>query len=160
MSQSVTDRNSALCNADLPAGVAEREIGSEPPESLHSAITDGDERPTTTGEWLTRFGDYFTPPELLSERRPAVDTMREYARRGRYTADLHGAVRALGNGTTALFSNPANMALSRLYHIEALGQFTPEATRVLGGASVVDSITSSTRAIGVPQSGHGCPRRS
>jgi len=61
---------------------------------------------------------------------------------------MGGAVRALGNGTTALFANPANMALSRLYHVEAIGQFTPEATRALGGASIVDSITSSTNIAG------------
>jgi hypothetical protein len=61
---------------------------------------------------------------------------------------MGGALRALGNGTTAVFSNPANMALSRLYHIEALGQLTPESTRALGGASIVDSITSSTNIAG------------
>ncbi|MEV7267039.1 hypothetical protein AB0N38_26105 [Micromonospora aurantiaca] len=33
---------------------------------------------------------------MLTERRPAVDTMREYAHRGRYTSQLHGGVRALG----------------------------------------------------------------
>jgi len=61
---------------------------------------------------------------------------------------MGGATRALGNGTTAVFSNPANMALTRLYHIEAIGQFTPEVTRVLGGGAIVDSITSSTRIAG------------
>jgi hypothetical protein len=61
---------------------------------------------------------------------------------------MGGAMRALGNGTTAVFANPANMALSRLYHIEAIGQFTPEVTRALGGATIVDSITSSTRIAG------------
>lgn len=61
---------------------------------------------------------------------------------------MGGALRALGNGTTAVFANPANMALSRLYHIEAIGQFTPEAKRALGGATIVDSITSSTRIAG------------
>ena len=61
---------------------------------------------------------------------------------------MGGALRALGNGTTAIFVNPANMPLTRLYHLEASGQFTPEATRALGTATVVDSITSSTRAAG------------
>jgi len=61
---------------------------------------------------------------------------------------MGGALRALGNGTTAVFLNPANMPLTRLYHIEASGQFTPEATRALGTASAVDSISSSTRVAG------------
>jgi hypothetical protein len=61
---------------------------------------------------------------------------------------MGGAVRALGNGTTAVYLNPANMALSRVYRIEAFGQLTPEITRVLGGATIVDSITSSTRIAG------------
>jgi len=61
---------------------------------------------------------------------------------------MGGAVRALGNGTTGLFANPANMALARLYHIEATGQYTPEVTRALGSAAIVDSITSSTRIAG------------
>ena len=61
---------------------------------------------------------------------------------------MGGAVRALGNGTMAIFMNPANMTLTRLYHIEAMGQFTPEVTRALGTATAVDSITSSTRIAG------------
>jgi opacity protein-like surface antigen len=61
---------------------------------------------------------------------------------------MGGALRALGNGTTSIFLNPANMPLTRLYHIEASGQFTPEATRALGTATAVDSITSSTRVSG------------
>ncbi|WP_030487253.1 hypothetical protein [Micromonospora chokoriensis] len=59
-------------------------------------MTDSDRRPFDTAAWLAKFKDNFTPPELLTERRPAVDTMRLYAQRGRYTADLHGAARALG----------------------------------------------------------------
>ncbi|MDI1443781.1 hypothetical protein [Polyangium sp. 6x1] len=61
---------------------------------------------------------------------------------------MAGATRAVGNGTTAIFSNPANMALTRLYHIEAIGQFTPEVTRAIGGGAIVDSITSSSRIAG------------
>ncbi|MCX5119196.1 hypothetical protein OG992_18585 [Micromonospora sp. NBC_00362] len=59
-------------------------------------MTDSDRRPFDTAAWLAKFKDNFTPPPLLTERRPAVDTMRLYAQRGRYTADVHGAVRALG----------------------------------------------------------------
>jgi hypothetical protein len=61
---------------------------------------------------------------------------------------MGGALRALGNGTTAIFVNPANMPLTQLYHIDASGQFTPEATRAIGTATAVDSITSSKRIAG------------
>jgi opacity protein-like surface antigen len=61
---------------------------------------------------------------------------------------MGGALRALGNGTAAVFVNPANMPLTRLYHIEGNGQFTPEVTRAVGTLVAVDSITSSTRIAG------------
>lgn len=96
MTQTVTDRNSEVCTSDFAPTPAEREIGSETPETLHSAMTDSDRRPFDTAAWLAKFGAYFTPPPLLTERRPAVATMCRYADRGRYTADVHGAVRALG----------------------------------------------------------------
>ena len=35
---------------------------------------------------------------------------------------MSGALRAAGNGTTAIFVNPAGMTLTRVYHIEAIGQ--------------------------------------
>ncbi|MCZ7440797.1 hypothetical protein O7598_31115 [Micromonospora sp. WMMC241] len=87
---------SEVCTAESAPGLSEREIGSGRPESLHSAITDGERRPWSSADWLAKFGRHCTVPELLTERRPAVDTMREYALRGRYTSQLHGAVRALG----------------------------------------------------------------
>lgn len=61
---------------------------------------------------------------------------------------MGGALRALGNGTTAMFLNPANMPLTRLYHIEGSVHGTPEASRLLGTLTAVDSITSSTRVSG------------
>jgi len=61
---------------------------------------------------------------------------------------MGGALRALGNGTTAIFINPANMPLTRLYHLEASGIIRPEATRAVGTATAVDSITSSTKVSG------------
>jgi hypothetical protein len=55
------------------------------------------------------------------------------------SAAMAGAARALGNGTTAPFMNPATMAMAQLYHIEALGQWTPEAHRQVYGGAIVDS---------------------
>jgi hypothetical protein len=58
------------------------------------------------------------------------------------SAALGGALRAAGNGSTGLFLNPANIALTRLYHIEAIGQITPEVGRQVYGGAIVDSTTN------------------
>lgn len=55
------------------------------------------------------------------------------------TGAMAGATRALGNSTTAVLQNPGGMGLSRVYHIEALGQWTPEAARQVYGGCIVDS---------------------
>jgi hypothetical protein len=55
---------------------------------------------------------------------------------------MGGALRALGVSTPALYLNPANMPLARVYHLEALGAFSPEAKRETFGLAAVDSITS------------------
>ena len=57
----------------------------------------------------------------------------------------NGAVRALSNSTEALFSNPANMSTSRVYHLSALAQIWPEAGRNSYGIAAVDSVGSSAR---------------
>jgi hypothetical protein len=57
------------------------------------------------------------------------------------SAGLGGAMRALGNGTTAVLLNPADMVETRVYHIEALAQLTPEAARQVYGGVIVDSMT-------------------
>jgi hypothetical protein len=53
-----------------------------------------------------------------------------------------GAQTALGTSTTALYENPANLPLSRVYHFEGLAGLGPEARRQSYGAGVVDSSTS------------------
>lgn len=58
------------------------------------------------------------------------------------SAGMSGAMRAAGNGSTAPFVNPAAMMLSHVYHIEAIGQITPEYGRIAFGGVVVDSITN------------------
>jgi hypothetical protein len=59
-----------------------------------------------------------------------------------------GADRALGSSVSALFSNPANMASSRVYHASAFAQIWPEAARQSYGLVAVDSVSSSTRVAG------------
>ncbi len=63
----------------------------------------------------------------------------------RYAA-LGGAMRAWGNGVTALFTNPAGIATTRVYHVGALAQIWPEARRQSYGAAAVDSSTSRLAA--------------
>jgi opacity protein-like surface antigen len=64
------------------------------------------------------------------------------------TAGMAGALRAFSNSTDALFMNPANMATSRVYHLAALAQIWPEASRQTYGAAIVDSIVSASRLAG------------
>src|SRR5260370_35422981 len=59
---------------------------------------------------------------------------------------MGGALRALGNGTTGLYQNPANMAMTRVYHLQALAQIWPEARRQTYGAGAVDSATGRLAA--------------
>jgi opacity protein-like surface antigen len=62
-------------------------------------------------------------------------------------AAMGGALRATSNSSDALYINPANMATTRVYHITALGQIWPEASRQSYGLSIVDS-GSATRLAG------------
>lgn len=57
---------------------------------------------------------------------------------------LGGPMRATSNGLSALYSNPANMAIAELYHVGAFAQLYPEARRQSYGGAVVDSLISST----------------
>jgi opacity protein-like surface antigen len=63
-------------------------------------------------------------------------------------AGTAGAVRASGNSITALFTNPANLAATRVYHIGAFAQIWPEGSRQSYGAGAVDSVVSSAKIAG------------
>jgi hypothetical protein len=54
---------------------------------------------------------------------------------------MGGASRALGNAVSGLYMNPANIALTRVYHLQALAQIWPQARRQSYGLSAVDSVT-------------------
>jgi hypothetical protein len=54
---------------------------------------------------------------------------------------MGGALRALGNGTSALFLNPADMVETRVYHLQAIAQVSPETGRQVYGGTIVDSVT-------------------
>jgi hypothetical protein len=53
-----------------------------------------------------------------------------------------GAQAALGTSTVAVYQNPANLPLARVYHFEAVAAVSPEAQRQSYGGAVVDSSTS------------------
>jgi len=55
---------------------------------------------------------------------------------------MGGALNALGVSTSALYLNPANMALARVYHFEGLAAYMPEAQKQTYGLAVVDSMSS------------------
>lgn len=55
---------------------------------------------------------------------------------------MGGAQQAFGGSTNALYANPANLPLYRVYHIEAVAAFAPEARRQSYGGAIVDSSTS------------------
>jgi hypothetical protein len=61
-------------------------------------------------------------------------------------AAMGGAMRALGNGVSGVYQNPANIALTRVYHLQALAQIWPQARRQTYGASAVDSATGRLSA--------------
>ena len=61
---------------------------------------------------------------------------------------MGGALNALGVSTTALFLNPANMSLARVYHIEGLAAFQPESSRQTYGLAIVDSVLNSSHVAG------------
>ncbi|MBX3186136.1 MAG: outer membrane beta-barrel protein [Labilithrix sp.] len=58
------------------------------------------------------------------------------------TVAMAGAQQAFGGSTSAMYVNPANLPLYRIYHIEALGAFSPQARRQSYGAAIADSSTS------------------
>ena len=57
-----------------------------------------------------------------------------------------GAQTALGSSTTAIYNNPANLALARVYHFEGLASWSPEAQRQSYGGGIADSSTNQLAA--------------
>lgn len=63
-------------------------------------------------------------------------------------AALGGGLHANSSSTSALFQNPANMAVTRIYHVTGFAQIWPQASRQSYGAAAVDSFVSSTGLAG------------
>jgi opacity protein-like surface antigen len=64
------------------------------------------------------------------------------------TAAVGGALRAFSNSVEALYTNPANMAATRIYHLGGNVQFWPQADRQTYAAAVVDSVVSRASLAG------------
>jgi len=60
------------------------------------------------------------------------------------TAATGGAQRALTSSIGALFTNPANLARERVYHLGGFVQLWPEARRQSYGAAAADSVSSGS----------------
>jgi len=58
------------------------------------------------------------------------------------------ALNALGVSTPALFMNPANLPLARVYHLEAFAAYSPEAQRQTYGLAIVDSVLNAAHVSG------------
>jgi hypothetical protein len=56
---------------------------------------------------------------------------------------MGNAQQVFGGSTTAIFVNPANLPLYRVYHLEGLAALSPEARRQSYGGAIADSSTSS-----------------
>jgi len=67
---------------------------------------------------------------------------------GARAVGMGGALNALGVSTTALYLNPANMPFARVYHLEALAAYSPEAQRETFGLAIVDSVINSGHVSG------------
>jgi opacity protein-like surface antigen len=59
------------------------------------------------------------------------------------TVGMGDALNASGSSTSALYLNPANLAVARVYHFEGIAAFDPEARRQSYGGAIADSNTSS-----------------
>ena len=55
---------------------------------------------------------------------------------------MGNAAQVFGGSTTAIFVNPANLPLYRVYHLEGLAALGPEARRQSYGGAIADSSTS------------------
>lgn len=92
---------------------------------------------------------------VFSFAAPAAVSAQESTRMP--PADDYETTRAMGMGlgarasaasTSALASNPANLALGRLYHVETAVGYVPQHTNFTFGASVLDSFSAPV-ALGV-----------
>lgn len=81
----------------------------------------------------------FADARISLAEEPLTGTLRTMDPR---PVGLGGVLRASSSGTSGIYLNPATIAMTPLYHIEAMYQYTGEEQMHSGGVAVVDSITS------------------
>nr|PZN20761.1 MAG: hypothetical protein DIU78_18685 [Pseudomonadota bacterium] len=88
-------------------------------------------------------------PSARAQSEPDPTLGYDYAEMGtaRQLATA-GAQRALSTSLSAMFANPANVAMGELYHVGAFAQLWPEADRQTYGAGAIDSLLSSSDLAG------------
>jgi hypothetical protein len=87
-----------------------------------------------------------TLTERLAHAEPSTTSIEQGYELGEIqhprTLAMAGAQQAFGGSTSAIFVNPANLALYRVYHLEGVAAFSPEARRQSYGGAIADSSTS------------------
>lgn len=84
-----TDSELNFMNSDRRRGGSERETDQFSGPTPASEVTVRD-------PWWWRLRDYFTPPELFTDRPASIPELAAYAHRGDWTRQQYGALRAAG----------------------------------------------------------------
>lgn len=92
MAETVTDGNPEVCIAGFEGADVTHRSHVEGSETLHPAITAGDR----VRSWVAKSRAYWTPPEILTKRPPAVSGLAAYAKRGAWTRQIDGPIRRAG----------------------------------------------------------------
>lgn len=85
----ITDSDLNFRSRPRPKPSAERESSPKPSPTPVSEVTVSD-------RWWWRVRDYFTPPELLTDRPASIPELAAYAHRGAWTRQPFGPVRTAG----------------------------------------------------------------
>jgi hypothetical protein len=112
-------------------------------------------RTGVVGPWIAAFSLAFVGSSLAA-RESAADPMSTSPEQAYDLGEIPspravamgGALNALGVSTAAIYLNPANLALARVYHLEGIAAYSPEARRQTYALAIVDSLLSSTRLAG------------
>lgn len=85
----ITQRGTATCNAETEAPSPERKTG---PRSGSAPVPEV----TVSDRWWWRVRDYFTPPEILTDRAASIPELAAYAHRSAWTRHRLGLTRTAG----------------------------------------------------------------